>query len=230
MQFKKNYEKLMGKYEYYFKPKYKGMYGGAFNGQKIRKQIYSDLLASFDFNYLVETGTFRADTTLFLAESALPVYTAEKDDRFFSYTETRTKKISNIYLQQNDSRAFLQELSLNKSLLHENVFFYLDAHWEKDLPLNEEIAIIFNNWQDSVVMVDDFKVPGTDYGFDDYGENKTLDLNLIEKTISTLKLKIYFPKFGPEKETGGKRGCVILAQGKNSLEKLDKIKSIYLYR
>ena len=106
MDFKKAYEKLMGKYEYYFKPKYKSMYGGSFNGQAIRKQIYSDLLASFNFNYLVETGTFRADTTLFLAESALPVYTAEKNDRFYSYAETRTTKVNNIYLQQNDSRVF----------------------------------------------------------------------------------------------------------------------------
>ena len=213
MDFKKNYEKLMGKYEYYFKPKYKGMYGGAFNGQTIRKQIYSELLAIFNFNYLVETGTFRADTTLFLAESSLPVYTTAKNDRFYPFAETRTQKISNIYLQQKDSRLFLRELSFNKNLLQENVFFYLDAHWEEDLPLNEELSIIFNNWQNSVVMVDDFKVPDTDYGFDDYGENKTLDLNLINKTISILNLKIYFPNSSPDKETGGKRGCAILAQG-----------------
>ena len=229
MPFKKTYEKLLGKYEYYFKPKYKSMYGGAFNGQEIRKEIYSGLLAIFNFNYLVETGAFRASTTLFLAESTLPVYTVEINDRFYSYAETRTEKISNIHLHQNDSRMFLHELSSNKNLLHENVFFYLDAHWKEDLPLNEEILIIFNNWQNSVVMVDDFKVPDTDYGFDDYGGNKTLDLNLIDKIISTLNLKIYFPKSSPDKETGGKRGCVILAQGKDSVEKLEKIKSIYLY-
>ena len=100
MPFKKTYEKLLGKYEYYFKPKYKSMYGGAFNGQEIRKEIYSGLLASFNFNYLVETGAFRASTTLFLAESTLPVYTVEINDRFYSYAETRTEKISNIHLHQ----------------------------------------------------------------------------------------------------------------------------------
>jgi hypothetical protein len=229
MDFKKNYEKLMGKYEYYFKPKYKKCFGGVFNGQIIRRKIYSDLLASFNFNYLVETGTYRANTTMFLAESTLPVYTVESNDRFYSYAETRTKKINNIYLYQNDSRVFLRDLSSNNNLLHENVFFYLDAHGWENQPLNEEILIIFKNWQNSVVMVDDFKVPETDYAFDDYGENKTLDLNFIGKTILTLNLKVYFPKEGPEKETGFKRGCVILAQGRDSVEKLERIKSIYSY-
>lgn len=229
MDLKKNYEKLMGKYEYYFKPKYKKSYGGVFNGQTIRKQIYLDLLASFNFNYLVETGAYRANTTMFLAESTLPVYTVEIIDRFYSYSETRTKKINNIHLYQNDSRLFLSDLSSNKKLLHENVFFYLDAHGGEDQPLNEELSIIFNNWRNSVVMVDDFKVPGTDYAFDDYGDNKILDLNFIEKSILTLNLKAYFPKDGPEKETGFKRGCIILARGKDSIKKLEKIRSIYLY-
>jgi len=229
MHFKKIREKLMGKYEYYFKPKHKKGFGGVFNGQIIRKQIYSDLLARFNFNYLVETGAYRANTTMFLAESTLPVYTVEINDRFHSYSETRTKKINNINLYQNDSRTFLRDLSSNKNLLHENVFFYLDAHGWENHPLNEEILIIFNNWQNSIVMVDDFKVPETDYAFDDYGGNKILDLNFIKKTISTLDLKVYFPKEGPEKETGFKRGCVILAREKESVEKLEKIKSIYLY-
>jgi hypothetical protein len=44
------------------------------------------------------------------------------------------------------------------------LFFYLDAHWNEDLPLAEEIDLIFSRSPCAVVMIDDFEVPG-DPGF-----------------------------------------------------------------
>jgi hypothetical protein len=55
------------------------------------------------------------------------------------------------------------------------VFFHLDAHWEGDLPLQEEIEIILGRFPNFLIMIDDFRVPGdSGYGFDDYGRGKML--------------------------------------------------------
>jgi hypothetical protein len=103
-------------------------------------------------------------------------------------------------------------LSKNDSVQKEDVFFYLDAHWGKDLPLRDELEIIFKKWKNPIVMVDDFEVPGTDYGFDDYGPDKSLSLSYIEPIVLSHELCVLFPSITSVEESGAKRGCVILCR------------------
>ena len=51
---------------------------------------------------------------------------------------------------------------------------------ESTYPLRDELEIIFNSWSNSVVMVDDFQVPGTEYGYDDYGPGRVLNITYLE--------------------------------------------------
>ena len=63
-----------------------------------------------------------------------------------------------------------------KSLADAALFFYLDAHWNEDLPLAEELDTIFCRSSNPVVMIEDFQVPDDpDYGYDDYGPRKSLN-------------------------------------------------------
>ncbi len=91
--------------------------------------------------------------------------------------------------------------------------FYLDAHWEHDLPLWEEIDEIFSRHPSPVVMVDDFRVP-TDSGFayDNYGKGKCLSVTNLHEAVTT-RPSMFFPKHASAHETGARRGCVVLAQG-----------------
>ena len=77
-----------------------------------------------------------------------------------------------------------QALARDSSVPKCDVFFYLDAHWEDDLPLLEEIEVIFSHRDRATIMIDDFCVPGTDYGFDDYGAGKTLNLAYLRAVTS----------------------------------------------
>ncbi|MEO7673976.1 MAG: hypothetical protein ABIU09_07850, partial [Pyrinomonadaceae bacterium] len=87
---------------------------------------------------------------------------------------------------------------------------YLDAHWNADLPLFDEIALIGDNWSDSVVMIDDFEVPGDPgYSFDDYGGDAKLSLEYIQPLLKD-KWSVFFPRAESKDETGFKRGCVVL--------------------
>jgi hypothetical protein len=107
------------------------------------------------------------------------------------------------------------------------VFFYLDAHWNADLPLNAELDLIGTHWQSYVIMIDDFQVPDDNgYGYDDYGPGKVLDLSLLEAQIKKYNLKVFFPAARSNEESGGKRGCVVLASGDLLSQKLARLSSL----
>lgn len=222
-------ERMLGVVDYIRKPELKKSWGGPFNNQQYRQQIYLELIKKIHFDAIVETGTFRGTTTHFLFEkSNLPVYTTELHPRFYTYSKLRFISVSGIHIYNLDSRDFLRQLSSDAALIGKQLFFYLDAHWNDDLPLLEEIKIIFNNWPSSVIMIDDFKVPDDpDYTYDNYGAGKELSLEYL-KPLSYLKFFAFFPSKKGNDETGFKRGCVILVRDEELIEKIKTFSKINL--
>lgn len=203
-------EVLTGKLEYYLKPSLKESWGGPMNGQAFRRKIYEEVMERLPITAIVETGTFRGTTTEYFAASDLPVHSAEASPRFHAYSRLRLRQVgSNIHLYQGDSRAVLRSLVDNASVPKDYVFFYLDAHWEEDLPLREEVEIVFANWRHAVIMVDDFEVPGSTYDFDNYGNGKVLNMAYLAP-LQDLGLRAFFPAAPADEETGARRGSVVL--------------------
>ena len=193
------------------RPHISASWGGPFNGQKFRQRIFFDLLYYLPIKAIVETGTFRGTTTALFAATSLPVYTSEAHPRFFTYSKLRfIGNRSAIHLFRMDSRSFLHRLAHDATAPKQDVFFYLDAHWGSDLPLREELEIIFSLWENPIVMIDDFCVPNSGYRFDDYGPQNTLNLNYIDSTVSTHELAVFFPAVDVAAETGAKRGSIVL--------------------
>ena len=205
---------VRGQLDYYLKPKIRRNEGGPFNGQEFRQRIFLEMVGKMSFSAIAETGTFRGLTTQYMyRNSGLPVYTAELNPRFFAYARIRLREDANIRLYNMDSREFLRQLVNDKLLETADVFFYLDAHWGEDLPLLEELEIIFENLPGAVVMIDDFKVPGDDrYAYDDYGIGKTLSLEYLTPAIDKYALSAFFPVQDAAGETGARRGCVVIAR------------------
>lgn len=205
-------EANIGRLEYLRKPELRGDLGGAFNGQDNRKRIFSDLFNRIPFKAIVETGTYRGATSAFLCQSGLPVYTVEISARFFAFATLRLRRHRKlIHMHEGDSPRFLRKLAKADGFPKSNVFFYLDAHWREHLPLKDELEIIFNSWTNSVVMVDDFEVPGANYGYDDYGPDRVLNIRYLEP-LRYLGIWCFFPSLDPQFETGMKRGCVVLCR------------------
>jgi len=204
---------LLGFTDYYRFPERRNSWGGAMNGQIGRQRLYEAIVSRVAPVAIIETGTFRGTTTEFMAETGLPIYSVEGLARNYGFARARLLRKRNVHLYQGDSREVLRNLFAGKlrNLRGRTVFAYLDAHWNADLPLREELEIIFDHCPAAVVMIDDFQVPDdTGYRYDDYGPGKSLSPAYIEPTLSEYDLEAYYPSIRSSEETGAKRGCVVL--------------------
>lgn len=211
---------VLGRIEWFlYRNKYSDRWGGAFNGQQYRRNIFSELASVSDFHAAVETGTFRGDTTAFLAEVAkVSVFTTETNARAYEYARLRLQDDEKIFLTLQDSRRFIEDLSRNPFFPKQRVCFYLDAHRWGTIPLRDEVVVILENWAESVIMIDDFCVPDDPgYGYDDYGNGQFLSLEYLALD-DVYPVSIYWPTVPSSQETGARRGCVVLV----TLDALDK--------
>lgn len=169
---------------------------GPFNGQTARQALFVDLLTKTAPHAIVETGTFLGATTEFISQVGLPVFTIEAHPRNYGFARARFWRKRNVKLLYGDSRIGLHKLfdGALHPLSRRTIFFYLDAHWNNDLPLAEEIDIIFSHCPMGVVMIDDFEVPSdAGYGFDDYGPGKALVADYIKPALSRHQLQAFYP-------------------------------------
>lgn len=202
-----------------------------FNDQRFRKEIFSELNLVFQFEKIVETGTFSGNTTgYFSAQSGLPIDTAEISELFYYVAKKRLSDHENITLYNMDSVSMLSKLASNPENTKKKTFFYLDAHWYDNLPLTEEIETICKNYSDYVIMIDDFKVendPG--YKYDDYGVGKSLSLDCFGSLFNKFKLDCYFPVCKSSEESGNRTGSVILLKNNEDADKVSCITKLYKY-
>jgi len=202
-------QSFVGRVEYHLEPERLDSWGGPFNGQCFRQLIFLDLVRACRFDAIVETGTFRGSTTLFLCRNSngAIVHSSEINPRFFEFARRRLRTLPNLHLYNLDSRTFLPSLRLPREA---RIFFYLDAHWRNNLPLVDETEFIIRNFDTFAIMIDDFEVPGdSGYAFDDYGIGKCLSLRDFPFHKDS-RICTYFPSRPASQESGIRRGCVVL--------------------
>ncbi|MDC0434309.1 hypothetical protein OAM69_01555 [bacterium] len=208
-------EKLKGHIDYYLFPQWRDSWGGAFNGQRKRQELFDALINQLKPTAIVETGTYRGTTTLYFCSTGLPIYTVEGLARNYGFAKSQLSRSKNATLLNCDSRIGLKKL-LSENLkhsIHETLFFYLDAHWNEELPLDEELTIILSTCSCPIIMIDDFKVPGDPgYSYDDYGGTSVLEAKYIGKHVEQYNLCKLYPSVSSCMETGAKRGSIVLCR------------------
>jgi hypothetical protein len=206
---------IVGAIDYYRKPQQKTAWGGPFNGQPARQALFSAIITNIQPQALVETGTYLGTTTEFMAMTGMPVFTIEADSRRFGYARAHLWRHRNVTLLHGDSRVGLRQFfaSSSRHMIRDVLLFYLDAHWNDDLPLAEELDIVFSHCPAAVVMIDDFQVPfDGGYEYDDYGPGKALVLGYIASAVSAHRLHAFYPSTPSADESGARRGCVVLTK------------------
>ncbi|OSO90602.1 hypothetical protein B7O87_09280 [Cylindrospermopsis raciborskii CENA303] len=197
------------------------------NGQLQRQSIVLQLRQAFDFSIIIETGSFIGNTTGWFAElwGGEKIHSCEIDPRFHALSQIRCANM-NISFFMGDSRSFLE--NLRNSDISQIAFFYLDAHWGNDLPLKQELMIIKEKWPCSVVMIDDFEVPGDiGYSYDNYGPGKALTFQEFSPFFLENKFYVYSPTVKSQDESGFRRGMVLLTLDPAISKVIDDIPSLY---
>lgn len=186
---------------------------GPFNGQRRRAEAVTAMFAATPFATIIETGTFRGLTTMFLREiSGAPIATIEVNPGYFEYSRRRLRSLDRVSPFLGHSPVVLERLRQEKAWQAGPVFFYLDAHWLDDLPLIEELRVVRGGWTDFAVLIDDFRVEDdAGYFYDDYGPGKTLALPLLAGLAELADLHVFWPAALARNETGARRGGIVLA-------------------
>lgn len=187
-------------------------FGGPFNGQAKRIEAIREVLDRGQFRSIIETGTYRATTTLFLREiSDAPIATIEVNSRFYYYAKDRLRGVPNVMAIHGDSASELRALAGKPPWNQRPTFFYLDAHWQDALPLQGELEAIRAGWSDYAVIVDDFRVPDDPgYAYDDYGPGAVLESGILAP-LASQDVAVYWPTAHSSTESGARRGWVTLA-------------------
>jgi hypothetical protein len=172
---------------------------GPFNGQTARQALFVEIVTNTKPQALIETGTSLGATTALMSQTGLPVFSIELYPRHYGFARARFWRKRNIKLLHDDSRTGLRRLFDGplQALAGHTLFFYLDAHghvFGDDLPLAEELDIVFRWCPSAVVMIDDFAVPNdAGYGYDDYGPGRALVFDYIRPAIVEHRLRAFFP-------------------------------------
>ena len=196
-------------------------WGGPMNGQEGRRTLVRQIASIMDLTAVVETGTFRGTTTEFLWHvTGAPVFTVEIQPRFHRFAHRRFSGNPAIRVDLGDSAAFLRRLADDPAVPKERVLFYFDAHWGRELPLRQELALVHDHWTDSIVIVDDFEVPGDPgYGFDDFGPGQALRPAYLS-ALDLTGFSVLYPALPSGRETGARRGCCVITSSTRAGELL----------
>ena len=205
----------IGMISYIMFPSRGAAWGGPFNGQLARQALFRDIIDTCQRFAIVETGTYLGTTAEFLADTGLPIFSIESDRRNYGFARARLWRRRNVSLFRGDSRETLRKLfdgPLHELASSSSLFFYLDAHWNDDLPLADELELVFSRCSAAAVMIDDFQVPfDAEYRYDDYGAGKALVPRYIAPVVSFYGLGTFYPSTSSATESGLRRGCVVLA-------------------
>lgn len=179
-----------------------------------------EYLMNRNVTHFFETGTNVGTTLAYMAKKypEVPCYSCEPDKNAFTEAVKNTKKHANATIYNELSQNFLLRLENEQAhTFHNKNLFWLDAHgYGFDWPLKEEINFILNNFSNSYILIDDFKVPHLDvFGYDKYND-QTCSFEYIKGTIPDVSYELYYPNYSVKtSEHHPLRGWGLFVTGEN---------------
>lgn len=120
------------------------------------------LIGRYDCDAIIETGCNVGDTTAYFSRRypGLPIITCDIKEKYAEATRLRVATRNNVIVEEADSPRLIERYAHQFN----RPFFYLDAHWYEDWPLEHELAAIHGG----IVAIDDFDIGNPRFGFDEY--------------------------------------------------------------
>lgn len=164
--------------------------GCPFHGDTYTLKVVNDIMQNIE--QFIETGTGWGDTIYYMgANYSVPCISCETDSERHIKTSNYTKDLLNVKIHCIDSVKLLTDSS--KVDFNKKTLFWLDAHGsfinKNNIivnidPIQKELYNIFNNFNNSIIMIDDFKNPFNSnlFAYDILGRNE-LSFDYIKQLI-----------------------------------------------
>jgi len=189
-----------------------------FNGDNVRTNIVKKILHAFLPKKIIETGTWVGNTTYFFSKFNFEVYSIEANKSFYALSILRFLKRENVHIINGSSNNVIKDFKNFK----DNIFVYLDAHWEDFVPLDDELNHL-KNFDEIIVLIDDFKVEQIpEWKYDKYSD---IELSLDHFPILK-KFDLFFPSYRP---SGNYSGFIFASKGSKAKKILLEIEEITFY-
>jgi hypothetical protein len=177
-----------------------------FNGDSFILREFARILREHAIHTVVETGTFFGQTTAALAASGVEVHTIEIIPELFLRAD-HLDRFPNVWRYFGSSPEVLDRILPSVA---PPTLFFLDAHWYNYWPLRDELRVIAKHRRShAVISVHDIEVPGTDFGYDTYGEQK-LCWDYIAPEIEAIYGPGNYTYRYNQQCTGARRGIVYI--------------------
>lgn len=192
----------------------KGQLSEPFAGDDILADAMARLCFFGSVDTVIETGTNIGSTTACFGRMADRVVSIESNPRYLAIAQENLSTFKNIDLMHGDSKDVLPKL-LTRDL--GVALFFLDAHWGQRWPLLGELTAISRSQrhQNSIIVIHDFYVPGTDFGYDVY-KGRRLDLGLVRMHLLSINPEYQF--FYPTAANGARRGWIAVHPGISGID------------
>ena len=158
---------------------------------------FSKLVQEYKIQTVVETGTYRGDSTIHFLDfvdnvvtvDVLPICVGWAAGRLFERGFTLSGDPGKFMRMRKDQKCVSLYQGNSPEIIRgvierlpEPLLFFLDAHWFAYWPVKDEIRAIQPR-PNSLIIVHDIYVPGKDYGSDSYN-GKPLDIDLIREDLN----------------------------------------------
>ena len=149
----------------------------------------------------LETGTCLGSTAMWLAEHFEHVRTCDIHEGYLAIARARMCDISNVETHWERSTVIV-------GLAPVADLYWLDAHWGEHCPLLEELSQIAEQHARPVILIHDFQVPGTDFGFDKMPDGRPFNLELVKPYLDRIYGAGLWDHNYPTEVAGARRGWV----------------------
>ena len=156
--------------------------GAAFNQSPELIPFFAYLTDNYKIDVIVETGTWKGDTTALFAFLCSEVHTAEVLHNHYEIAIHRLSAFPNAHCHLGSSPEVLN--TILPAFKNKRVLFYLDAHWGAYWPLRDELAAIRKTHKNNcIIVIDDIQVPNRpDIPYDGYA-GKACSYKYVKKQL-----------------------------------------------
>lgn len=176
----------------------------AFNDDTHLEAAFLHLRDKWGISTVIETGTFYANTTKWLAQHFDKVYTCEVHAQTYDIAKKQLEGYANVHHMLEGSQTWLPKVLAK---VDGPVLVFLDAHWFEN-PLLMELDAIGKSGKQVITVIHDFKVPGKNFGFDTY-PGITYDWDYIKDAVEQAYGGQYVTSYN-QVATGAKRGAIFI--------------------